>query len=293
MQNVIGVKVDSVGKMDVEELEKEIQKALLKGHDPFLVSATAGTTVLGAFDPIDEISTVCQKYGLWLHVDGAWGGGALMSKTHRKLLKGIEKADSVTWNPHKLLCAPQQCSTFLLKDGSIATDTHATRATYLFQQDKFYEAAFDTGDKHIQCGRRADVLKFWLMWKAKGTNGFEEHIDHIFSLSKHCVAELRRRAPAFKLLIEEPECTNVTFWYIPPSLRNVGLDEESTEFWDQLHRVAPKIKERMMKSGSMMCTYQPLRHYQNFFRIVVQSSEVTEKDVAYFLDEIERCGQDL
>jgi len=73
----------------------------------------------------------------------------------------------VTWNPHKLLCAPQQCSVFLLKDGTIATETHATRATYLFQQDKFYEAAFDTGDKYIQCGRRADVLKFWLMWKAK------------------------------------------------------------------------------------------------------------------------------
>jgi glutamate/tyrosine decarboxylase-like PLP-dependent enzyme len=88
---VVGVKVDSRGKMDVAELDKEIQKALDKDFDPFLVSATAGTTVLGAFDPIDEIAKVCTKYGLWLHVDGAWGGGALMSETYKTLMKGIEK----------------------------------------------------------------------------------------------------------------------------------------------------------------------------------------------------------
>ncbi len=67
----MGVKVDSRGKMDMAELEKEIQNSIDKGFDPFLVSATAGTTVLGAFDPIDEIAEVCNKFGLWLHVDGA------------------------------------------------------------------------------------------------------------------------------------------------------------------------------------------------------------------------------
>ena len=78
------------------------------------------------------------------------------------------RADSVTWNPHKLLCAPQQCSAFLLKDEKITSEAHATYASYLFQTDKFYDASYyDTGDKHIQCGRRADVFKFWLMWKAK------------------------------------------------------------------------------------------------------------------------------
>lgn len=74
----------------------------------------------------------------------------------------------MTWNPHKLLCSPQQCSTFLLKDDKIASEAHATNAAYLFQKDKFYDASkYDTGDKHIQCGRRADVFKFWLMWKSK------------------------------------------------------------------------------------------------------------------------------
>lgn len=75
----------------MNDLEKQIQKSLEEGARPFMVSATAGTTVLGAFDPIDKIADICKKYGLWLHVDAAWGGGALVSKKHRGLLKGIDR----------------------------------------------------------------------------------------------------------------------------------------------------------------------------------------------------------
>jgi len=291
-KHVVGVKVDSRGKMDPCQLVRAIEDALAKGQEPFLVCATAGTTVLGAFDPIDAMGVICMKYGLWFHVDAAWGGGALMSDKYRKLMKGIDKADSVTWNPHKLLCAPQQCSTLLLKHEKIASDAHATHATYLFQQDKFYDASqYDTGDKHIQCGRRADVFKFWMMWKAKGKQGFAAHIDHVFGMAEYCVEQLRNRSPAFKLLLEKPECTNVSFWYIPPSLQS--LDTESQEFITKIHKVAPQIKERMMKAGTMMVTYQPLRNYPNFFRIVIQSSEVQKEDIDFFLDEIEKLGKDL
>jgi glutamate decarboxylase len=79
----------------------------------------------------------------------------------------VYRADSVTWNPHKLLTAPQQCSTFLLRHEGVLSACHSASAQYLFQKDKFYDTQYDTGDKHIQCGRRADVLKFWFMWKAK------------------------------------------------------------------------------------------------------------------------------
>jgi len=71
------------------------------------------------------------------------------------------------------------------------------------------------------------------------------------------------------------------------------MNQNSDEFWEKLHRVAPKIKEHMMRRGSMMVTYQPLRNYNNFFRLVIQSSEVSNEDIKYFLDEIESCGKDL
>lgn len=89
--NVYSVKTDSRGKMSVAHLIESIQRAQDEGAAPFMVSATAGTTVLGAFDPLEDIADVCEKYGLWLHVDAAWGGGALVSRKHRGLLKGIER----------------------------------------------------------------------------------------------------------------------------------------------------------------------------------------------------------
>jgi glutamate decarboxylase len=288
--NAIGVKVDSRGKIIPEKLEEDIRKSLSENKEPFMVIATAGTTVMGAFDPLDDIAEICKKYSLWFHVDAAWGGGALMSAKHRHLLKGIEKADSVTWNPHKLLCAPQQCSVFLCKDENILTDCHAAHATYLFQKDKFYDSQhYDTGDKYIQCGRRADILKFWLMWKAKGTQGFEQHIDHIFNLKELLVEEIKKRGDRFKLLIPEYECTNVCFWYVPISLRD--LETDSTEFRKRINTVAPKIKEKMMKNGSMMVSYQPLREYPNFFRTIFESSGVTPEDITYFLDQFEKLGE--
>jgi hypothetical protein len=77
------------------------------------------------------------------------------------------RADSVTWNPHKLLGVPQQCSTFLTRHADLLLEANSASASYLFQKDKFYDPKWDVGDKYLQCGRRADVLKFWFMWQAK------------------------------------------------------------------------------------------------------------------------------
>ncbi|KAJ8924799.1 hypothetical protein NQ315_000953 [Exocentrus adspersus] len=287
--NVYLINADSRGRMDVNHLEQEVGRALSEGGVPFMVSATAGTTVIGAFDPLEQIAGVCEKYGLWFHVDAAWGGGALVSKRHRRLLAGIERADSVTWNPHKLLTAPQQCSTLLLRHEGILSASHSANAAYLFQKDKFYDTTYDTGDKHVQCGRRADVLKFWFMWKAKGTSGLERHIDKVFENSKFFVDTIKRR-PGFELVIEEPECTNICFWYIPPSLRDA---KSHPDYREKLHKIAPKIKERMMKEGNMMVTYQAQKDLPNFFRIVFQNSGLEKTDMLYFIDVFERLGKDL
>lgn len=89
--NVYLIQTDDQGKMRIDHLEREILRSKSEGGQPFMVSATAGTTVLGAFDPLNDIAGLCKKYSLWMHVDAAWGGGALMSKKYRKLLNGIER----------------------------------------------------------------------------------------------------------------------------------------------------------------------------------------------------------
>lgn len=91
MDNVYLVKADANGKMCPKHLEQEIQRAKEENALPFMVCLTAGTTVLGAFDPIPEVADICEKHQLWLHVDAAWGGGALVSRKYCHLLKGVER----------------------------------------------------------------------------------------------------------------------------------------------------------------------------------------------------------
>ncbi|XP_066484460.1 acidic amino acid decarboxylase GADL1 isoform X2 [Tiliqua scincoides] len=288
-QNVYFIKSDARGKMIPEELEKQVQRARKEGAAPFFVSATAGTTVLGAFDPLDEIADICEKHDLWLHVDASWGGSALLSRKHCKLLQGIHRARSVAWNPHKMLMAGIQCCALLVKDNSdLLKRCYSAKASYLFQQDKFYDVSYDTGDKSIQCSRRADAFKFWMTWKALGTTGLEERVNRALALARYLVDEIKKRE-GFQLLLE-PEYANICFWYIPPSLRNM---EKGHEFWEKLHHVAPIIKERMMKKGSMMLGYQPHRDKVNFFRQVIISPQVSREDMDFLLDEIDSLGRDL
>lgn len=283
------VKADERGKMIPEDLERQINLAEAEGAVPFLVSATSGTTVLGAFDPLNAIADVCQRHGLWLHVDAAWGGSVLLSQTHRHLLDGIQRADSVAWNPHKLLGAGLQCSALLLHDTSnLLKRCHESQASYLFQQDKFYDVALDTGDKVVQCGRRVDCLKLWLLWKAQGGRGLEQRIDRAFTLAQYLVEEIKKQE-GFELVME-PEFVNVCFWFVPPSLRG---KQESLDYSQKLSQVAPVLKERMVKAGSMMIGYQPHGARGNFFRMIVANPMLTHADIDFLFKELERLGQDL
>jgi len=282
------VPCDNRGKMIASQLELRIQEAKDEGIVPFFVCATAGTTVVGAYDDLDEIAAVCERHGVWMHVDACWGGGAALSTKHRHLLKGLERSDSVAWNPHKMMGTPLQCCAFLTRHTDLMKECHSGDAKYLFQQDKFYDVSYDTGDKAIQCGRKVDVFKLWLMWKAEGSNGFERHIDNMFEMGRY-LADKVKVTEGFRLVFE-PECTNVCFWFIPVSLRG---KEETEEWWQQLAKVAPEMKKMMVEQGTMLIGYQPLQSYVNFFRMVISNPDVNKEDMDFVISEMQRMGKDL
>uniref|UniRef100_H2ZAN0 Glutamate decarboxylase n=1 Tax=Ciona savignyi TaxID=51511 RepID=H2ZAN0_CIOSA len=289
LKNCIDIEVDDKGRMIASDLELKILQSKLAGKVPFYVTATAGTTVIGAFDKIPEISGICKKYGVWLHVDAAWGGAVMMSQKHRHLVTGIELADSVTWNPHKMMGVVLQCSALLTRHKGILESCNEMNADYLFQQDKHYDVTYDTGDKTIQCGRHVDVFKLWLAWRAKGDAGFEKHVDRCIELSRYLVRKIRKTR-GFELVNPEPEYANVCFWYFPPCIRN--LSDETIKH-EKLNKVAPLIKSRMMENGTIMIGYQPLGSKVNFFRNIVSNPAVDYDDIDFIITEIERLGRDI
>lgn len=288
MDNVLPIQTDDQGRMSPKALEETIQDCITKGIVPYIVNATAGSTVLGAYDPLEEIADICEKYKIWMHVDGAWGAGCLLSQKYKGFMKGIERADSLTWNPHKMMGTNLQAAVFLTKHKTVLLDAHSAKAKYLFQQDKFYDVSYDTGDKSIQCGRKVDALKVWTMWKAKGDAGLEEDIDNLFSCSRY-LTQLIKARDGFKM-VQEPQCTNVCFWYIPKRLRG---KPETKEWWEQVGKVAPVIKQRMVEKGTLLIGYQPDGDLVNFFRMIFSNMAVTKSDVEFIIDEIDRLGCDL
>ncbi|KAL7301188.1 hypothetical protein TKK_0006158 [Trichogramma kaykai] len=265
--NVYKIRVNELGQMDVDDLKEKIHQARNKGCEPFFVNATAGSTVLAAFDPIDKIADVCEEHDIWLHVDGCLGGTLLLSHQYRNRLKGVERSNSISWNPHKMLGAPFQCSIFLTKGTNALHEANCANAKYLFQQDKFYDVSWDTGDKSVQCGRKPDALKFWLMWKARGTAGLRKSVDIAMDCANYFYEQIKDR-PDFRLVLPEYEGSNICFWYIPPSMQG---QEENEEWKNKLNRIAPTIKEKLIKVGSLMIGYTPLpsKNMPNFFRMVV------------------------
>ncbi|HLW29378.1 MAG TPA: aminotransferase class V-fold PLP-dependent enzyme [Brumimicrobium sp.] len=177
--NVRYIPVNKVGEMDPVALDKIIAKDIADGFHPVLVNATAGTTVLGAFDNVEAINTVCKKHKVWMHVDGAYCGSVIFSEKYKHHLKGLENVDSFSFNAHKMIGTPLTCSLIVVKDKKHLRNSFANEAEYLFQTD---EDEFNPGKTSLQCGRRNDALKFWTLWKSVGTKGLEKIVDHQFAL---------------------------------------------------------------------------------------------------------------
>ena len=283
-ENVIKVPVDDCGIMIPSELERLLEECVAAGKQPFFVNATAGSTVYGAVDPIRACHAAAKKVGAWFHVDGAWGSSALMSERHRGILDGVELADSISWNFHKLGGMPQSCSVLLCKDEQIMRDALKLGGdcSYLYHEQP-YDVSIDSGEKSLQCGRRPDSIKLWLTWKMLGTQKMGERIDKQMANKESFIGMLRNRSDVFEMVCEPGFC-NVCFWYKP---KGSDLAKE------QVHELTARIKQGMMLEGRCMVNYQPRGDRPNFFRMVFTNPEAEDQDLKLALDEIERIGDEV
>jgi L-2,4-diaminobutyrate decarboxylase len=202
--DVLEVPGDDRGRMLGSALRRALDASNL---DPCVVAATAGTTNLGAIDDLEGIAEVCEERGLWMHVDGAYGGAALAAPSARARFAGIERADSFVVDPHKWLFAPVDCAALLYRDPTLAKAAFAQHAEYIDAVTSHSD--WNASDYAIHLSRRARGLPFWFSLASHGSRAYADAIEYGLALAAEAAA-LIRGAPHLELVFE-PELSVVVF----------------------------------------------------------------------------------
>ncbi len=221
---VTKIPTNAQGEMSVSALKTQIEQDITNGFTPFFINATAGTTVLGAFDPIKELAALSAQFQMWLHVDGAYCGSVIFSPKYKHLVEGVSEADSFNLNAHKMMGTPLTCSIIVVKDKRYLHDSLSNEAEYLYQTD---HDEFNLGKTSLQCGRRNDALKFWSLWKSVGTTGLANMVEKQFELA-NVAREYITNHPDYTVY-SFPDSISICFNYqdIPAKALCTGLYQAS------------------------------------------------------------------
>ena len=191
--NVITVTTNQRHATDPRAVTQALELAAEQGRPVLAVVATAGSTATGSFDDLAAIADACARFGVWLHVDGAHGGSALLSNTHRQRLKGLERADSIAWDPHKMMFLPLSTAIVLVREQQWLRAAFQQDAPYLFRgapaaglnEAGEIDLPPDMGSYAFQCSRRSDAIRLWIALEHYGTRRFGELYDHTCALAEH------------------------------------------------------------------------------------------------------------
>ncbi|EGR31728.1 hypothetical protein IMG5_103290 [Ichthyophthirius multifiliis] len=293
---IIKVQSDKQGRIIPEELEKEIQNCIKQNYTPLILNLTCGTTVYGVIDKINECVQIGKKYNMWIHIDGCWGGHMLFLDEIFQKNSLVSTCDSFAWDAHKLLNVPQQCSMLITQHTDILEQTNGVEQGFFDTEDGEYkENNLDQVDQMNQYSKHVDVLKIWVYWMHYGSNGIEKLIRDAIDTAQY-FSSLVKQHKNFELILE-PEYVSVSFFYFPDSfLKRKEKEYDNENFWNELHKIPPIIKGKMVEEGCMMVAYQKQDQKQykkkNFFRIIFTVDKGKE-DAKYAFQQIHRLGQNL
>lgn len=270
---------DDEFRLRIEALRQAVAEDRASGRQPFCVIANAGTTNTGAVDPLNELADLCSREDLWLHVDGAYGAAACLSERGKKLLAGIERADSLSLDPHKWLFQPFEIGCVLARDARLLKKTFHTMAEYLEDTKRLEEEEINYYDYGVQLTRGFRALKLWLSIKTFGGAAFREAIDHGFYLAEFAESVLRQ-SECWRIV------TPATFGIV--TFRYVAEDRSESEI-NEIHR---RMVEAMAADGFAFANSTSLRG-QTVMRFCTINPRTTEDDVRATIAQLERFGRDL
>ncbi len=263
--------VDTEDKLEAEALQSTIDKLTLHQRQRlFAIVGTGGTTNAGIIDDLSGIATICEKEHLWFHIDAAYGGGALAADSVRHLFNGIEKADSITIDPHKWMFSPYDCGAVIYKNPELAKEAHSQQGSYLdiFKDEGAH--GFNPSDYQIQLTRRVRGLPLWFSLAMHGTDRYKEAVERGLELAQI----------AGRLIIEKPHVELVR----DPSLscvlyRRIGWKPEDYTHWTYENH----------KKGFALVTptkWKKGESFETVSRFCFINPDTTENDIEMILDSM-------
>jgi aromatic-L-amino-acid/L-tryptophan decarboxylase len=209
------IPIDRLRRMRADALEAALERDLAAGVVPVAVVATAGTTLTGAVDPLDAIAGVCERHGVWLHIDGAYGLPAAAVPTAAPLFRGLERADSATLDAHKWLGLQKSCSVVLLREAGPLQAAFGHEERYMLHEGDVANPV----DRTLEYSRPLRSLRLWMAFRVHGAAQFRDWIERTLANARR-LTELVEAAPEFELL-HEPQLSTVCFRHVPPGVADV------------------------------------------------------------------------
>jgi len=273
-ESLRSIPVNKHFQIDIEKLEASIDEDKRAGFHPFCVIGNAGTVNTGAFDDFNAIADICQKEGMWFHIDGAFGAWAKLSSTHHHLIQGMERADSLAFDLHKWMYMPYEIGCTLVRDREAHCRTFIYEAEYL---ENIFEA-HEPPNYSVQLSRDFKALKAWFLLKADGVDKYaqiiQQNIDQAYYL-----AELVENRPELELVV--PVSLNIVcFRYITDDLGEEELNELNTNILMHLW------------FGGLIPSYTTLDGKYTL-RVCITNHRSKKTDFDHLVEEVVRIAQTL
>jgi L-2,4-diaminobutyrate decarboxylase len=267
-EGIIKIPVNERFQMRTELLEQYYQQAVSRGRQVISVIGCAGTTSTGSYDDLEAIASFSQRHNIWFHVDGAHGAPAAFSPKYKHLLKGIEKADSVVVDYHKMMMTPSISTALIFKRGSDGYKTFSQQAQYLWTEQAS-EEWYNGGKRSFECTKPMSVLSVYTIYRTYGEAIFRENIERLYGMAEKFATLIKERAN-FELAYE-PSCNIVCFRYLAEG---------------DLSRLNQEIRKLLVEEGRFYIV-QTVLHGQLYLRVSLMNPLTGEDELQELLLKIE------
>lgn len=278
-QQIVRLPVNRKKQICIEQVLPTLEAAQKRGLKVFCIVGSAGTTSVGAFDPIDELAAIAKQKNIWLHVDGAHGASLLVSDELRHKLKGIEKADSFVWDAHKMMFLPGVCTLLFYKNKEKSYKAFRQKASYVFEKEPDIYTEFDAAEQNFECTKRPLIMNLWILWALYGKAPFATKIEYLCSLTKQAYQILKDESD-FETL-HQPEANILCFRYLPSNLCQKPFPD---------FQVA--IRNRLREEGKFFISKVDIDG-EAALRVVFMNHEIDMDHFHMLLSEIRKTGQEL